>query len=272
MEFIEEIAGCISGKGAILAQHEGHPLFKCRNGVTIIPIPVCAASPAEAEERHDELRHIIDSYLSMNPGQKLVLLPEDLWRSRQEMMKARLLAQLGEFRSVFARNTTIRRITGPEAAEFLNRWHTYGDAASRYRYGIFAKDSSLVAVATFSSGRRWLKGDSVIRSYEWVRYASLPWLRITGGMGKALMTFIREVEPDDIMSYADMEWTDGQAYIRLGLHEDGFRSPVMFCIDRSTWRRTAISKGIVPESDVLYHLNFGSRKFRLECPRKTGGD
>lgn len=263
MSFIDDIAGCISGKDVTVIRHEGHMMLECGNGATIIPIPVTARSPEEAAQAHAGLERSMLTYKADNPERKLVPLPEDVWRSRPDMMKARLLAQLGEFRSIFARNTSVRRITKPESAGFLNEWHTYGDAAARYRYGIFTKDGTLVAVATFSSGRKWLKDDRTIRSYEWVRYASLPGIRVIGGMGKVLKTFIREVKPDDIMSYADMEWTDGHVYTRLGFHEDGFRSPVAFCIDPRTWRRNPLDKNIDPNGVFLFHLNLGSRKFRI---------
>ena len=59
-----------------------------------------------------------------------------------------------------------------------------------------------MAVATFSNARRWTKGDKVISSYEWVRYASLEDSRVVGGMGKLLKAFIQDRHPDDIMTYA----------------------------------------------------------------------
>ena len=64
---------------------------------------------------------------------------------------------------------------------------------------------TLIAVATFSNARKWIKDGKEIRSYEWTRYASEPELRVSGGMGKLLKAFIKEVQPDDIMSYADLE-------------------------------------------------------------------
>lgn len=144
------------------------------------------------------------------------------------------------FHSIFARNCEIRHIDKPEAAAFLNANHLYGDASCRYRYGIFVSRYSgaemrdpqaehpypvgtLVAVAEFSSARRWVKGERTISSYEWVRYASLPEIRVIGGMGKILDTFIREVGPDDIMSYAPAEHYDGEVYTTLGFRQVGVK-------------------------------------------------
>ena len=51
---------------------------------------------------------------------------------------------------------------------------------------------------------------------------------IAGGMGKLLSRFIADVEPDDIMSYADIEWSDGGVYRHLGFAEDGGQGPRYF--------------------------------------------
>lgn len=82
---------------------------------------------------------------------------------------------------------------------------------------------TLVAVAEFSSARNWQKGEALIRSYEWVRYASLPEVRVIGGMGKVLQEFIDEVNPDDIMSYAPAEHYDGEVYQTLGFSKVGVK-------------------------------------------------
>ena len=40
-------------------------------------------------------------------------------------------------------------------------------------------------------------------------------------MGKLLKAFIEEVRPDDVMSYADASWSDGDVYRKLGFTEEG---------------------------------------------------
>ena len=196
------------------------------------------------------------------------------------MMQARMLAHLEDFTQIYARNCEIRRIEKPEAAGFLSRTHSYGDAACRYRYGMFLKrhtghnaaeiaegrksveTGTLIAVATFSNARKWDKGGKIIRSYEWTRYASLPGLRISGAMGRMLKTFINEVQPDDIMTYADLEWSEGKVYETLGFSLEGHKDPVTFAVDRQ-WKRTPVSR--CPQyEDCMFLQNFGSLKYRLK--------
>lgn len=258
MDFISEIRDFLSQNGIAATEtvNDGFSVFVCGN-VNVVPVSVSSTSLESAEKQCVRLSGVV----SVLSGKK-VLVPEDMWRGRPGMMRPRLLAQLGRFRSVFARNAVVSRIGKEEAASFLDRCHSYRDAASRYRYGVFTKAGELVAVASFSSGRTWVKEGRTVRSYEWVRYASLPDVRVVGGMGKVLKAFEEDVHPDDIMSYADMEWTDGAVYERLGFIEDGIRPPVQFVIDPVSWVRTALSRAD-SVSGMFYHLNMGSVKYRL---------
>lgn len=156
-------------------------------------------------------------------------LNKDILKSfPQDIADKRLLAHENVFTRVFARNCEVRKIGRDRAAEFLNTYHNLGYTNCRYCYGLFVRreghtksvKGQMLAVAGFSSARKWEKDGRVIRSFEWVRYASLPELRIAGGMGKMLKHFIEEMSPDDIMSYADNSWSDGDVYKKLGFTEE----------------------------------------------------
>ena len=267
MTFEEEIRTFIDANGvqAFLDRRCALPVIAIpERKVAVIPVPVRARTLPQAGQVNACLRGLLASLVC--EGRKSVILPEDIWRSCPEMMQGRLLAQLGRFRPVFARNTSVRRIDKGMASEFLGRWHTYGDASARYRYGMFTKGGELVAVASFSSGRTWQKEGRQVRSYEWVRYASLPDVRVVGGMGKVLKFFIADVRPDDIMSYADLEWTDGSVYRKLGFDEDGGRDPVSFSVDIRTWERQPLrSVQASGKNDfTAFRINLGSLKYRLK--------
>ena len=222
-------------------------------------------------------------------GTMPLILTEDRWNTARGLNQERLMAHMEVFLPIYARNCEVKRIDKKVAAEFLERTHSYGDASCRYRYGLFLKrhtghvadtllekgnshiDNSpttgaLVAVATFSNARKWLKEDKLIRSYEWTRYASLPGLRVNGGMGKILNTFIKEISPDDIMSYADLEWSEGKVYEQLGFILEGKKAPVCFQIDTTTWKRSVYRGQEMPpeHNGMVFFQNFGSAKYRLK--------
>lgn len=255
--------------------------------VRIILIPLKAFSIEEAIEQS-----MAAGTLSGYPD--TISIAEDRWMKNREMMVGRLLAHLGIFRSIYARDCEIKKISRTEADSFLERTHSYGGAKCRYCYGIFLKrerekdfglhnadgrllSGTLIAVAEFSNARRWIKDGRSVRSYEWIRYASLPDVRINGGMGKILNRFIGDIGPDDIMSYADLEWSDGQAYRRLGFSADGEKSPVTFAVVPGSWQRIPVNspkQEHIPSgsdtaangqeaSSIRYFRNFGSLKYRL---------
>lgn len=285
-----------------------------RHTKVILPLEISAGTIEEAETESENAEYAI-RMITREAGYPLIIT-EDRWRRQRGMMEARLLAHLELFSQAYARNCEVRRIEKAEAREFLNRNHSYGDAACKYRYGLFLKrhtghiaaemgfpigsgmtegepgmtegtsdpppppvilnevknlsEGKLIAVATFSNARKWIKDGKEIRSYEWTRYASLPDLRVSGGMGKMLKAFIKEVQPDDIMSYADLEWSEGDVYQRLGFKAESWKEAVDFAVDGRTWERTPIRSGMTGEGVIagatgnLFFRNFGSRKFRLK--------
>lgn len=275
--------------------------------IIILPVEIKASSPGEARLFSMGVWNCIRS-ITVLEGYPIII-PEDRWKRQRKMMEARLLAHLELFSQAYARNCEVRRIDKNTARKFLADNHSYGYASCKYHYGLFLRrhtghiaremkmlkaicsdESSschsersndylppdLIAVATFSNARKWIKDGKEIRSYEWTRYASLPDMRVSGGMGKILNAFIKDVQPDDIMSYTDLEWSEGSVYKALGFNEEMIKEPVYFEIDPQTWERTPIrtemKKGrsvLTEEYDSntlgkLFYRNFGSRKLRLK--------
>ena len=144
---------------------------------------------------------------------------------------------------LFARNCSVRRLDKAQAAAFLDANHRMGSCKCRYCYGLFVdrttgsreasvEAGSLVAVATFSSGRTMRDGT---RSFEWIRFASLRGLRVIGGMGKLLESFVQEHSPDDVMTYVDASDSDGSAYMELGLTREAL-------VQRNGWSNIKLRK------------------------------
>lgn len=270
-----------------------------RHSRVILPLEISAGSVGEAIQDSQEAEEAVRMISSLEGYP--VIIPEDRWHLQRKMMQERILAHLELFSQAYARNCETRRIDKAEAKAFLAENHSYGYAACRYCYGLFLKRHTghiaeeirslgnarddreetrssnigrLIAVATFSNARKWNKNGKEIRSYEWTRYASLPDMRVSGGMGKLLKAFIEEVQPDDIMSYADLEWSEGNVYKTLGFKTEMPKDPVLFEIDPSDWQRKALKRFPIratPQDDIsgnttgrLFFRNFGSRKFRLK--------
>lgn len=147
------------------------------------------------------------------------------------MSLSKSLETMDGLKRIYARNCEVRRIERAVAEPFLQSFHRLGYTRCRHLYGLFVSrgedipEGTLVAVAGFSAPRVWRKGDLRIRSCEWIRYASLDGIGVDGGMGKLLKAFVEEVRPDDVMSYADASWSEGDVYRKLGFREE---SPKVF--------------------------------------------
>ena len=295
----EDIIAFLSGNGfeGHVQNRSGLDIIHARSRISsaermILPLEISAQTIGQARQQSMKAAEIIQM-IEKESGYPIIIT-EDRWNRQRGVMEKRLLAHMEVFSQAYARNCEVRRIDKETAGKFLEDNHSYGDAACKYRYGLYLKrhtghiarrlgmDCSenigqLIAVATFSNARKWIKEGKEIRSYEWVRYASLPDLRVSGGMGRLLKTFINEVQPDDIMSYADLEWSEGRVYKALGFMEDAAKDPVGFEISPQDWKRTALKglpdvqgmagQGTTTVADPtgkLYFVNFGSRKLRLK--------
>ncbi len=141
----------------------------------------------------------------------LVHLWEDIWLCRKEQVLGRFKSILGLNKSLHARKGLISVIDQKQADDFLIKNHIQASAKARYKYALNI-DGQIVAVACFSNVR-WMKGVSEsYRSVELIRFATLMGFTVTGGFTKLLKHFIKLIEPDDVMSYADRDWSLGNAY------------------------------------------------------------
>lgn len=216
-------------------------------------MPVSAGNAAETE-------------LSL-VGYKHITLYEDEWRTKNELLISRLLVNLGRSRTIFARNCEVRTIDNHTAKTFLNCNHLLGYTSASYYYALFevkgARSSPVisnepVAVSAFSSPRPMNRDGEVISSYEWVRYASRRGVRVAGGMGKLLNCFVNEQSPQEIMSYADRDWSEGDVYKKLGFKLAGYTQPIDFIINPVTFERVSIKKlrrKFGEDSPELYEKN-----------------
>ena len=162
-------------------------------------------------------------------GIQLVHLWQDSWESRQEIVRSRIAALSGSGVRIHARQTEVRRIAKDEMRGFFAANHLQGAVNARYSYGLYS-GGQLVAAASFSAGRNVMRGGIANRSFELLRYASLMHHRVVGGLGKLIARFIEEVNPDDIMTYADLDWASGKGYQSLGFEQIAVTPPKYFWI------------------------------------------
>lgn len=163
-------------------------------------------------ERYKGRRYHLDKTEACEKaGIRLVHVFENEWLFKKDLVKARILAMLGEkTETVFARKCRVAEISPAAAAEFLDANHMQGAVPSSANFGLF-DGGRLVAAMCFSKCRFTKKYE-----YELTRYCSLAGTRVTGGAGRLLKAFERTRRPKSLVSYADRRWSAGGMYEKLG--------------------------------------------------------
>lgn len=189
---------------------------------------------------------------------KLIHLWEDIWLSKPNQVLARLTSLLGQNKRIHGRKTKVHKIAKPIADTFLNENHLQGTVSSRYKIGLFEKDE-LVAVATFSALRKMNHTENY-KSAELIRFAVKAGYSITGGLSKLISYFAELHQPNDLMTYADRDWSAGEAYLRLNFLQTAIIAPQYYQLN------AALQRQLIKDSGTLQAqiFNTGSLKFILK--------
>ncbi len=155
---------------------------------------------------------------------------EDLWYSKQSIVISRLESIFGESTSVHGRKCRIEDISQKEMSNFLESNHLVGVAKGKYRYGLF-HNSELMAVALFARSVPVQREEGTFQSHEMIRFCNRLGYYVQGGLSKLMSHFIREVNPDDIYTVVDRDWSDGKAFLKLGFTIVGETEPIRFWLD-----------------------------------------
>lgn len=243
--------------------------------------------PVKAEEGivlPDTLVNISDA--CADRGLKVIHLCEDVWHTKKAVVQSRLRAVFGQTYRIPARLTLARRIDKPTLDLFLSVNHLQVSTTAKFKYGLFLPEryfrvlekwpekpdlsphtpELLVAVASFSGAKNILRHEVTYRSCELIRFANVLNATVVGGLDKLVSAFFKEVQPDDIMTYADRDWSTGQSYERLGFERLGTTPPQAFWLNPVTFEREyAVQEAGYPNAIKIY--NSGNIKYLLDLKK-----
>lgn len=193
-------------------------------------------------------------------GFRLIHIFEDEWLFNKDIVKSRLNAILGgNINRIYARKCEIREIENSDCKNFLGENHIQGgNVNSSVRYGLYY-DGELVSVMTFCRPRKNLGQSNKGNDYELLRFCNKLNTVVVGGASKLLKHFIREHNPNSIISYADRRWNTGQVYEKLGFTFSHFSQPnYYYIIGQKRYNRFSFRK------DVLVRQGFDVNKTEHE--------
>ncbi|MGY0036862.1 hypothetical protein [Pedobacter sp. NJ-S-72] len=215
-------------------------------------------------------------------GKQLIQLWEDIWYNKPAQILSRISSLLGGNQRIHGRKTSVVNITQPEADVFLKDNHLQGSAKARHRYALVL-EGKFVAVATFSAKRKMTRKHADYTSVELIRFANADGFTVQGGLSKLIKHLIKNILPNDVMTYADLDWSYGKGYTKLGFELVAKVPPAEIWLDQTSNIRyfphrlpdeviTAMAQLTEPErteylNSLLYIsvFNTGNLKYIIQC-------
>lgn len=124
---------------------------------------------------------------------------------------ASIVNMLADKSNIYARKCEVCFISESAASEFLDQYHLQKSVRGQVICLGLVYNGELVSVMTFGQPRYTNK-----YQLELLRYATAADLRIIGGASKLFQFFLKEVNPESIISYCNRAKFTGDVYTKLG--------------------------------------------------------
>jgi hypothetical protein len=184
---------------------------------------------------------------------------KDEWEDKQSIIIYRIKSLLGQNKRIHGRSCEIKLLDKNTAEFFLNQHHIMGFAQSYYKLGLY-KNDELLAIATFSKGRKMNRLPEGKKSFELIRFCNASGITVVGGLSKLLKYFINLTDAGDIMTYIDKDHSEGKAFLKLGFKLHSVSNPIAFKVDKNSQKR--MNKNIKIDDDEI-HLVKNSGNLKL---------
>jgi hypothetical protein len=176
-----------------------------------------------SEKFKEKNYHLNKTNYFKEKGIRIIHIWEDDWDNRKEIIRSQIRNLVeSSTDKIYARKCSIRNVDQLEYKNFLNNNHMQGFIRSKIRIGLF-HDDELVSLMTFDN----LEGRKKMEDGGWnlSRFCSIMNTNVIGGSSKLLKYFIKEYKPSRIISFADLDWSLGDLYYKLGFNLSNISKP-----------------------------------------------
>ncbi|MFD0941421.1 hypothetical protein [Pedobacter boryungensis] len=208
-----------------IAQVDPYFIVECSKNIFIHLVPLGNSFNPE------ELITLQNHYQKENV--QLIQLWEDIWIAKRAQVLNRIHSFLGFNKSFHGRKAKIEEVNQKQTLNFLTENHVQGYVKAKYSFGLLA-DNEIIGLASFSEGRPMKSKGENYQSAELVRFASKGGLTIVGGLSKLIKHFTKQIELNDLMTYADKDWSLGKGYNKLGFTLSEITGPAFLYVNRET--------------------------------------
>jgi len=178
----------------------------------------------------DSNYHLNKTELAKQRGIELIQIFEDEWLEKSDIIKSIINHRLGIVdNKIYARQCVITPVNKSLEREFLVKNHIQGFVGSKVCYGLFYK-GELISLMSFGKLRKSLGYKEKENQYEMLRFCNKLNTNIVGGASKLFKQFLKDFNPDKVISYSDKRYFSGELYKSLGFHLDGNTKPNYFYV------------------------------------------
>ena len=170
------------------------------------------------ETKEEKEQHYLKHKCCININIKLFQIFESEWRDpiKNEILKSKIRNEFGLTNRTYARKCQVKSLENNKFKEFINNNHMQGYKTASIKYGLFY-DDELLSVMSFNKHPK----------YEWEinRFANKLNHTIVGGASKLFKHFVRVINPNRVLTYADARYSSGNLYRKLGFKFDKVTKP-----------------------------------------------
>lgn len=169
--------------------------------------------------------HIKKTKMCNENGIRLIHIYEDDFEFKLDLIKSMVSNILNLSEKIHARKTSVKIINDKNIIkEFLTKNHLQGFVNTNINYGLYY-NGELVSLMTFMKTRKILNKKNKDYEYELVRFCNKLGMSVIGGASKVFKKFIKDFNPNSVLSYCDISWANGNLYKNLGFKSIGFTKP-----------------------------------------------
>jgi very-short-patch-repair endonuclease len=152
-------------------------------------------------------------------GIRLLQIFHDEINHSPDIVKSRILSILGiSNQTVYARDCIVEEVKYADIREFYENNHIQGGVNSSINFTL-KYDNNIVAALSFTNFRPSTGNENInSNAYELTRYATLLNYNIPGGFSRLLSHFKEKYKPEQIISYCDRRWSQGNMYKKNGFN------------------------------------------------------
>ena len=216
--------------------------------------------------------HLNKTIECANKGYGLIHIFEDEYVNHKDIVYSKLKHILhivdNNIKRIGGRQCQIREIRKHDAELFLNQYHIQGFVSSTLYFGAYYQNE-LVAVMTFKNGN--------IKNLGWelTRFATNYNYYCPGVGGKLFKTFVRNYNPEKVISFADRRWTtniNDNLYVKLGFDFDGVTKPDYTYYNEKVDRYKRLHKLYFNKKKLSKKYGFPTTMTETEMAKELGYD